>query len=360
MPTFDKLMQKVLQARQSGVPEGDITASLRRNAMRTRDANQRGALMNAALSSRDVTSANQAGLIQTAGLQGQAYQPRTGAGAAIGRGFAEAGEAEGQYQRDLSRIERDEQVRQDRLAKEEADRVLKEKDIESKKKEEKKQGEKDLALYEKVSKVGQEAISYVNAAAPALQIAQDTAYSGTTTAAITAAMAAGASVAEINVLREQFVVPALRAAVKSGEITQESFDAYSLLVSAVTNLTTVALKAQGPGPKTDFDFIVAARETANLEKGNPSTIRSQLQRLVFNANAEISALGKTPPKWTGERTFSASIPSEQESKPAADKGSEDFSGKYNWKPVAPTPSPTPTPTPEPEEDGGWFNNWWGN
>ena len=113
------LNQKVAQARAAGVPESEISKVLKNNALKTRNAQQRAALMQAAGAARDATSRDQAGLITQAGLQNQAYTPRGGAGAAIGAGLAGASQAEARYQQELSQIDRDEeQKRIDALDKE--------------------------------------------------------------------------------------------------------------------------------------------------------------------------------------------------------------------------------------------------
>ena len=159
--------------------------------------------------------------------------------------------------------------------------------------------EDDAKLFTKVSRIGQEAISYVDLAAPAIEVAQSVATGKLATTAIIAASAKGADVNTINLVKNQFVIPALKKAVEKDEITAENMEAYNLMVSSITALTTVALKAQGPGPKTDFDFQVAAKETANLEGGTPQTIKAQLGRLVENANTELAALGVQPPAYKG-------------------------------------------------------------
>ena len=139
-------------------------------------------------------------------------------------------------------------------------------------------------------------------------------------------------------VRQQFVVPAIRDAVKKGTITAANADAYKLLISSVTALTTVALASQGSGPKTDFDFQVAAKETADLEGGTVDTIRSQLQRLVNNANEEIKAAGGVVPTYTPATRAPESIQAEQEVNTAiVDSGVDPTSGnnivEKNGKPV---------------------------
>lgn len=63
----------------------------------------------------------------------------------------------------------------------------------------------------------------------------------------------------------------------------KSASARSQLISSVTNLTTDALDALGPGPKTDFDFIVAGRTVADLTD-SPTQIRDTLQLMVDKGN----------------------------------------------------------------------------
>lgn len=73
----------------------------------------------------------------------------------------------------------------------------------------------------------------------------------------------------------------------------EEGKSFAILERVVTTLTTTALDALGPGPKTDFDFIVAGRTVANLE-GRPTQIKATLKDAVDVANEKLVALGETP------------------------------------------------------------------
>ena len=101
---------KVNQARKAGVSESKISQILKNNAMKTRDAKVRGALLGGGLQTVSKTSANIAGLITQAGVNNESFTPEPTLGGAS-QGIKEAGHAEGQYQEDLSQIERDEQAR---------------------------------------------------------------------------------------------------------------------------------------------------------------------------------------------------------------------------------------------------------
>ena len=66
---------------------------------------------------------------------------------------------------------------------------------------------------------------------------------------------------------------------------------FAVLQRIVTTLTTSALDALGPGPKTDFDFIVAGRTVADLS-GRPSQIKATLADAVKVANQQLTKLGQ--------------------------------------------------------------------
>ena len=79
---------------------------------------------------------------------------------------------------------------------------------------------------------------------------------------------------------------ALGKAVEDKKLTQSQASAARNVVSLATDITAAALKAQGSGVKTDFDFLVAERSVANL-KDNPETIKSSFKRLVDDANVTL-------------------------------------------------------------------------
>ena len=109
----------------------------------------------------------------------------------------------------------------------------------------------------------------------------------------------------IDRLVQEKVDIALQQATDDGKITVEQEAAMQNLIGVTTELTTVALAAQGSGPKTDFDFIVAARSITNL-KGSPQAIAANFQRLIDDANKTLVAAGQ------------ATVPTTQFENPSAD------------------------------------------
>ena len=79
-------------------------------------------------------------------------------------------------------------------------------------------------------------------------------------------------------------------------------DAFAVLKRVVTVLTTDALDALGPGPKTDFDFIVAGRTVADLT-GTPSQIKSTLRDAQQLADEKITKAGGKPPVYDSAKAL---------------------------------------------------------
>lgn len=264
-----QIYQKVQQAKAAGVPQEDIDRVLRNNAMKARDASVRSALLRGGLSGLQQSSANQAGLITQAGLGNQAFTPGTSGLGAVGQGIVEAGAAEKNYQEKLSEIEKD---KLDRESKELEKEQNKEKSL-----------KEETNSIKRIIELAASAHNLVNTAVPALTVAQSVANSKFLKGVSIAAIAKGGDAGAVKELVHTFILPAVREEVNAGTITQESEAAYTKMVADITDITTVALKAQGPGPKTDFDFIVAARATANLES-TAATIKSSMKRMIDNAN----------------------------------------------------------------------------
>lgn len=109
IPALDN---KILEAIGAGVPASQLSRTLKNNALKSRDATIRGALLKAGLSAQDAAQANQAGLITQAGVNNRTFTPRQGALGNIGEGLAAAGDAEALYQQDLANIEVGEAQRQ--------------------------------------------------------------------------------------------------------------------------------------------------------------------------------------------------------------------------------------------------------
>ena len=152
-----------------------------------------------------------------------------------------------------------------------------------------------LDLFTRYAKSAAKALAYVDTAGPALnQLSNATAIADAGYAASAVLPVINQGTAALNQVREAAINKTMREWGDKPENVANYRD-YKLLEAAVTELTTTALKAQGPGPKTDFDFIVAARSTADLT-ATPSVIKESLRRLLVNANEEIVALGGTPIK----------------------------------------------------------------
>lgn len=152
----------------------------------------------------------------------------------------------------------------------------------------------DLKLFTDYSRSAQKALLYVNDAVDALDAlnaANVKANAAYATSAVLPVINQGTSA--LNQVRENAVLQYMRDWGSKPD-NAKSYEAYKLLEAAVTELTTTALKAQGPGPKTDFDFVVAARSTADLT-ATPTAIKKSLERLVVNANEEIKGLGGEVP-----------------------------------------------------------------
>ena len=264
---FPSIAQKVAQAKAAGVPESEINKTLRNNAMKSRDARQRGALMSAALGARDATSRDQAGLITQAGLENRAYTPQGGAGAAVGAGLEAAGQAEAQYQGELSRIAEAEQARADELAKEE--------------KAEAEKTQTEAEAFQNLNTKANDAIGFLNNGYKAL-LARQSAEEKANVIFGAAYLLPNANVAGIEKRQQAYIDAFMRKQVRSAKVSEDALAAINNLISVSTELTTTALEALGPGPKTDFDFIVAERSIANLE-GTPKTIAAQFDRIRKNA-----------------------------------------------------------------------------
>ena len=86
---------------------------------------------------------------------------------------------------------------------------------------------------------------------------------------------------------------ALGDAVSTGKITSAQSSAMRDIISIATDITAIALRAQGSGPKTDFDFLVAERSVANL-RDDPNTIINSFQRLIDDANKTLEEAGVDP------------------------------------------------------------------
>lgn len=266
------LLDKIGQAKSAGVPQKDIDTVLRNNALKARDAGVRSALLKGGLSGINRAVQNEAGLITQAGPQNQAFTPGPGGLGAAGQAFAEVGAAERGYQETLSGIEKDKlaREREDIKAEQSKEKGLKE----------------EINSIHRIIELAASAHNLVNTAVPALTVAQSVANSKFLKGVSLAAITQGGDAGAVRDLVQTYILPAVREEVKAGTISSESEIAYTKMVADITDITTVALKAQGPGPKTDFDFIVAARATANLES-SAAAIKASMKRMIDNANSAL-------------------------------------------------------------------------
>ena len=106
---IDAVTNKIQEALGLGVPKKDVYQALRNNAMKTRDAAVRGALMSAGSKGLDIANQNQAGLITQAGQQNQAFTPQGGSLGAGAAGFEGAADAEAAYGKSIQGINKQEQ-----------------------------------------------------------------------------------------------------------------------------------------------------------------------------------------------------------------------------------------------------------
>ena len=149
------------------------------------------------------------------------------------------------------------------------------------------------------------AYSLVNPASAALKFIRTRSEISTTDwATVYAGIAAGVDPSDtIEALTGQAELKLTNAA-SGNEQLSASQVAYDELKAYLTEMTTVALKAQGSGPKTDFDFEVAERSIANLTSSDAS-IKNSMRRLIDSAVKTASIEGwelERPELIDGEQT----------------------------------------------------------
>ena len=105
-----------------GGPIGGQGAGARDQALAARNSKAGGALLQGGLKGIGTVQGNLAQGIGQAGLNNRSFSPTQSALSPLGDAAAARGEADAQYQKDLSGIAQGEQARADRLAKEEANR----------------------------------------------------------------------------------------------------------------------------------------------------------------------------------------------------------------------------------------------
>ena len=162
------------------------------------------------------------------------------------------------------------------------------------KEDEKSNAEKNaiVSLMNKAAK----AYSLVDPASPALKYVRDRSEITTVQwAAIFAGIRAGGDPKDaIEALTGQADIKLSKATEKDEGLAAAEV-AYTELKAYLTEMTTVALAAQGSGPKTDFDFIVAERSVANLSSTDAS-IKNSMKRVIDSGMATAEIEGWTDVK----------------------------------------------------------------
>ena len=297
----------------------------RQAALKAMQARQQGSLLAGGAEDSGIAAANQAGLItQAGGGLGRSFTPQAGSLAATGRGVQGAREAAAQYQDRLGSIASAESNQARADAQRLDDRQYKEQETE---RELAKLGfllksgkitqaeydaqranllgtggkssdasDADLANDFKRSarktveslKLLPDAANYISAknaivrnAFGELNKAEQAAY--------LAAVGAGRG-------QDAEVLLGKKTEVKLYDLKQSDragSRAFATLQANIQAMTAGALDTLGPGPKTDFDFKVAAQSIADLD-GEPWEIKATLENFLHNVNQELLALNQEP------------------------------------------------------------------
>ena len=275
---------------------GSVYDQQRAAAMAARDARANSALQGAGLRTIGNTQSNLAAGIGQAGLRNRAFTPTSGLGN-IAQGIEARGAAQAQYQDRLGGIAGAERAAAEAAA-EEA-------------KAEQAKNKEQADLFRRYSVAAQKALAYVDPATPALNaLSQAEAVANKAYAVSAVIPIVNQGTSALNQVRENEIHKWMRNWAQKSEHNSKSYEAFKLLEGSVTELTTTALKAQGPGPKTDFDFVVAARSTADLS-ATPGAIKQSLNRLITNAGEELAALGVPAPVASTETITLPSAPYEE-------------------------------------------------
>ncbi len=151
--------------------------------------------------------------------------------------------------------------------------------------------EAEKKAIQKIVNLAAGAYNSVPVASDALRFIQSKAHiSGGEWAGILAGAAKGISVQDsIDAITGRAAI-LLTAEVRKGTISVESEAAYINLQADLTDITAIALAAQGGGPKTDFDFEVAERSVANLSSSE-AAIQSSMTRLIKKARETAATEG---------------------------------------------------------------------
>ena len=281
----------------------------KKQAFLAKSARARGANIGAGLDALGKSNQNQAAILGQAGLKGTPLGKLENVYGAVGAGAKAAGQIEGEYQGDLANITR--QQYEDEVA---SENLQHERDRQEQLDFEKAAGplRKELKALEDGNESLQVALSeakvmadYVVAAGPAWQIfADDSAVenlSGVDDKIYTILQggAEGGETLQLAYLTQKGLKSVNAAVGTRADITQEMANAVGNAVAALDSLATAALKAQGPGVKTNFDFQVARQTITNLTAAATQVV-SAIEAFIQRTQRAIDANNKKIQELTDE------------------------------------------------------------
>ena len=286
----------------------------KKQAFLAKSGRARGANIGAGLDALGKSNQNQARILGQAGPEGTPLAGLENVYGASGAGFKAAGDIEGEYQGDLANITR--QQYEDEVA---SEKLQHDRDRQDKLDFEKQAGplRKELKALEDGNDALQVAIDeakvmadYVVTSGPAWQIfAEDSSVenlSGVDDKIYTILQggAEGGETLQLAYLTQKGL-KAVNAAVGTTEnitgtlITQPMANAVGQAVAALDSLATAALKAQGPGVKTNFDFQVARQTITNLTAAATQVV-SAIEAFIQRTQRAIEANNKNIQELTDE------------------------------------------------------------
>ena len=268
--------------------QGALSSELRNRALQARNANVRGALLQGGLGGLGASNQGFSNLIRDKAPGASAFD-------SLGQGQAAAGQANAQFQGDLANIARqgyEDQVASDKLA---FDRDQKQKDkfegLAAPLRKELKALEEGNGALQETSDKAQQLANYVQAAGPAWEVFRTNSsverLFGIDDFQNWITGAGGSNIDTQVAFLTQNGLDAVQKSVGSNGITQQQANAVSNAVAALDDLATAALKAQGPGVKTNFDFMVARQTITNLQASAPQVVAT-IGEFVKRINNQIS------------------------------------------------------------------------
>lgn len=300
-PAFGNILKGI------GGGGGGNYAQAREAALKAKLASQKGSLLAGGAEGSGIAQQNQAGLITQAGQDNQAFTPQAGAGAAVAQGVKGAQEAEALYQGDLANIARQEYEDQVAAEQEQYDR-----DRQQQQDFEKQAGpiRKQIKEIEEGNEAFEESIreagvmdGYVVAAGPAWKVFADNVSVENLTGAdnaFTRWWQGGGGTNET--IQLAYLTQKALSKVQDGvgtDYNQSQANSVAQAVAALDNLATAALKAQGPGVKTNFDFQVARQTITNLAT-NAAQVQAGIKAFIERAQRAIETNNKKIQELTEE------------------------------------------------------------